>query len=137
MALRLSLEHPRLSTLSCDECRAFVYEIPSGIPQTFEGPNGKEKIKRTGPTPCNMCPKGSPDQEPNYVLSDKNYLTIQLHRRIKTGVYPLPADLRGDAIFADNCAIIEEVTESVQRQNSQRELSVSVANAVAGLIARR
>jgi len=125
LALRLAIDNPQLADLSCAECQKWVYEIPSGQPQLFEGPDGRktERIPRAAPPPCDRCPKESPEREHLYVLSDKNYRTLKLHERFRTGVYPLPKYLAGDPLLAENFAIIDEVIERGKRHAVNRDLA--------------
>ncbi len=137
MALRMAHEHPMLAVLSCSECQRFVYEIPSGVAETFQGANGPEKIPRPTPPPCDRCPKGSPANEHLYRLSEKNYRTWKLRQRVKTGVYRLSPELADCPLLADNFALIDEVVADAERAANNRELAAHVAVKLAGILGRR
>lgn len=80
-------------------------------------------IPRPGPTPCDRCPKGSPDNERFYQLSWKNYLTVELWKRFKTGVVKLPPHLEQCPVLADNFAIIEDVVSDARASANNREIA--------------
>ena len=129
--MRLQESYPRLSKLSCSECQKFVYDIPQGTPQTFEGANGPEKIPRAMPPPCAECPKGSPENEPLFQLSWKNHRALTLYKRVKSGVMPIPEHLERCPLLADIFTVIGETLESVEAENRSRELSTSMTLALA------
>lgn len=136
-ALRLRFEHPKLAALSCSECQKWVYEIPSGEPQTYEISNGEFKqIERRGSPPCHLCPKESPEHEHLYELSDRNHRLLLFHRRVRSKVYQLTEEQRQDGLLADNFAIIDDVMAIADQKASTSRLGQSIANALAMVLGR-
>jgi len=131
MALWLQESHPRLARLKCSECQKFIYDIPSGTPQTFEGKDGPEKIPRAAPPPCEQCPKGSPENEHLYQLSWKNHRAMILYKRVKSGVTPIPEHLERCPLLADIFTVIGETLQSVETEARNRDLSSSMTLALA------
>lgn len=121
--MRLAHEYPHLAKLSCEECQRFIYSIPDGIPETFEGADGPEKMPRGNiPTPCDRCPKGGPENDQLYRLSWKNFRTLTLYKRIKSGVVSIPAHLESDPLLADNFAIIDDVMAEAEANKQSRQM---------------
>lgn len=127
--------HPRLSRLRCDECQRYVYNIPAGTPETFEGADGPEKIERAMPPPCGECPKESPDNDHLYQLSWRNHRAVTLYRRVKSGVMPVPKHLESCPLLADVFSAIDDVLQSATAEVRSRELSTGIMVAMARSLA--
>jgi hypothetical protein len=123
--------NPRLSRLRCDECQRYVYNIPAGTPETFEGASGEEKILRAAPPPCHECPKGSPDNDHLYQLSWKNHRAVTLYRRVRSGVMPIPPHLECCPLLADVFSAIDDVLQAANAELRGRELSTGIMVAMA------
>jgi hypothetical protein len=137
LALRLRFEHPRLADLPCSECQKWVYEIPSGEPQTYEIGNGEVmQIERRESPPCHLCPKESPEREHLYQLSDRNHRLLMFHRRVRSKVYQLTGEQRRDGLLADNFAIIDDVMAVADQKANRDRLAHSIANALAMVLGR-
>ena len=114
--------------LRCTECAKHIYEIPSGVPQTYKGPDGKDQmIDRVDDPPCDRCPKGGPENDHLWELSEKNYRTHQLWRRWKTGLVQLPPHLETCPLMAENFAIIEETIQDARDASNSEQIAQLIA----------
>lgn len=84
-------------------------------------------------TPCDQCPKQSPEHEHLYKLSWKNHQTLTIYRRVKSGVWKLPERLESDPLLADNFAIIDTVRERAQSREQSRKITDALMLAMARL----
>jgi hypothetical protein len=133
----LRFEHPKLADLSCGDCQKWVYEIPSGDLQTYESGNGeRSKVQRSGPPPCHLCPKISPDHEHQFILSDYNERLLILHRRLRSGVWQLTAEQRQDGLLADNFAIIDALLTGAENRKNREHLAESIAQVFLRVLGR-
>lgn len=67
-------------------------------------------------TPCESCPKKSPDQAHKYVLSEKNMRTYQFYRESRAmGFANLTEAMKNDDTLRRNFAIIDEIERQTER----------------------
>lgn len=85
--------------------------MDTGKVKTYEAGDGKElPILRSGPPPCESCPKKSPDQEHLFVLSAKNHRLWDFYRRAKSVPgFRMPKHLDGCQLMQESFAIIDEI----------------------------
>lgn len=130
--MELAYEYPALAQLSCADCKKWIYQIPSGEAM-LDDDNQRVPRPKSSPTPCEDCPKESPEQEHLYRLSWKNHKTVQLHKRVKSGVWKLPERLESDPLLADNFAIIDAISERAKAREQSRRLADAVLIALSRL----
>lgn len=106
----LILHHPNLASLTCDDCKKWVYDFKE---RRFHLSGGKPVPRPAGSAlPCWQCPKcdgvdrKSPDEGRKAELSPKNQRALQAYYEGE----------KGDRITARLFGIIRRVTESYDRQ---------------------
>lgn len=112
-ALEFSGAYPALANLRCSDCRQHVYSIPEAELQTYdEERDGKLvtlPVLRDGDDPpCSDCPKGGPENDELYRLSESNYEAWTLYQQLLAtrGAMRLPKHLRDCPLFAENMQLI-------------------------------
>src|SRR4051812_34267113 len=98
--------HPAIARIKCSDCFKFSYNFETGERETFLGVDGTRvdvERPRTVPPPCHNCPKGSPENEENCTLSEKNLATLILYRQMRaTGGRCLWDHEAADELLASN-----------------------------------
>jgi hypothetical protein len=93
----------------------------------------RPKDPKTGQpkTPCEYCPKKSPEEAPKFELSAKNEAAYQLYRRLKatrwTTVTPA---MKRDEVFQRNVEIIDALVSAQERM-----AGIGAAGGLGGLAA--
>ena len=113
--MRLALFHPVAANLPCNECRRWFYNIQTGERRMRGGRPEPRPANSKIPLPCWECPKESPEQEHEHVLSDKNRQAFDFYLMVKhtAGNY-LRSLIETDAIVAHNQVIIGQFDEARQ-----------------------
>jgi hypothetical protein len=133
------LFYPALTQFSCAECQKFVYDVDwangctgTGKRKTFCG--GTRDLERTAasPPPCafdkDACPKGSPAEEAEHLLSADNWLSWQIYREVRaTNGGCLTEAMKADPLLMRNLAMLDELARVRERQQLGRELAANVA----------
>ena len=129
-----------MAQLPCEECHTHVYQIPSGLPDTYEGEGGAQVLMKRPPgasPPCDLCPKGistgdsvSPDWENRYILNWANIQLVELYKRLRSPGYDLPGHLKNDGLFADRYADVDAIFREVERDKSNEFLAVELARLI-------
>ena len=78
------------------------------------------------PPPCEKCPKRSPANEKDFILSWRNVIAVTLHRRVKAGMR-LPDELASDPVLCDTFSLIDQVSEDAKTENDREALAASIA----------
>ena len=114
--------HPGAARIDCGECQKFVYNLETGERETFRsGPN--RDLVPVGrppgtPTPCNKCPKGSPEKAKTLELSEKNWSAFAHYQESKA--VGLTEAERRDPIVRRNFALMDRIAaERDRRDHSQ------------------
>lgn len=84
--MRLWLFHNGAASIPCEQCKEFVFNIETGEKQTYKsGPERKElPLLRSGsPTPCDSCPKESPERAKEMELTPKNWQAFQWYQEAR------------------------------------------------------
>ena len=138
--LRLSLYHPGVANLPCAQCAKMQHNMETGEPLVgYAGPNKTKPFNYplTKP-PCKAanpftCPKGSPEQESEVTLSEKNRRTVLLYLQAKaTGFHYVP---EFDALLADNFSIVQSVYAGWEREQANNSASKTATSAALSLVA--
>lgn len=130
--MRLLLFHPGALKVTCEQCRQHLYNLETGEQQTYVAGPTREKrpcVRPEGvPTPCDQCPKESPQKARDHELSDKNRRTvlIYLESRATHGASLTPA-MRRDPILLRNLAIVDGIYRDYERREVGRESAYSAA----------
>lgn len=109
------MAHPGLANVSCQQCKTHIYTIPEGKLQTYETDDGPEPVLRyDAPTPCDECPRGGPENESKYELTERTRMAWMLYEKIQatSGGYQLPEHLASDPLFADNMRLVAMAKET-------------------------
>lgn len=118
------LHHPELQGVSCAECKRWLVNIKTG--KFDEWPRGSGKrISRSDKisTPCHECPKVSPERESEFVLSAKNWRTLQLYLEAQGTCGQAIRRFAADPILRRNFAVLHNVFE--QHRAMQLTLALS------------
>lgn len=117
-----------------------MYQIPSGLPETYEGEDGKPVMIKRPPgasPPCDLCPKGinngesvEPDMENRYLLSWANIQLVELCKRAKSPGFELPEHLKGDGLFHDRFAEVEAIHRETERRQDREALAHELARLI-------
>ena len=104
-----------------------MYDIPSAKLNYYQAGDEEKPVDRTGPPPCEECPKGSPDNEHLNRLTWANGVYVTLYERLRTGVYQLPVDLELDPVLVDKFREIKRIMDEIERADSARALALAAA----------
>lgn len=107
--LRFEIVHPGPASIDCNECAKYVHNLQTGKVETFEVGEGKQlPIIRSGPPPCESCPKGSPANGKLLELQPRNRQAVDLYHRIRsTPGARLPSHLEDCPVTQRNFYLIE------------------------------
>lgn len=136
--------YPALTQFSCDSCQRKIHDVDwangctgTGKVKTYAG--GTRELMRTknSPPPCafdrpgsseRACPKGSPAEEAEHILSAENWQTWELYRQVRaTNGACLTDAMKADALLMRNLALLDELARVRERQQLGRELAANVA----------
>jgi hypothetical protein len=128
------LNRPALLKFSCDECKEFVYDMQTGERETTcEGL--LEVLRPVGPSgkpepPCKKCPKGSPDREHEFILTEANRKTYQLYLEVQaTAGARLTKSMKRDRWLLRNLGLIHRLAEA-RKESRQEEFLIEVLSHV-------
>lgn len=76
--MAFQLQHPEHAALECEECKRFVYQIDTAQPWMKAGK--RVKAPKNYRTPCEACPKGSPERYEQIRLTARSAATLDLYR---------------------------------------------------------
>lgn len=118
----LLLEHPQLAALPCEECQAWIYDIPSGEPKLRGGQ--KQRRSPSQPTPCGSCPKKSPENAREITLDAKNHRTLRLYLRNRAlWGRALTEEEAADAIIQRNFGLLDLLLRKYERSQAALEIA--------------
>lgn len=126
--------YPALTRFSCAECQAFVYDVDwtngcegTGNRKKFCGGTRDVVRPAASPPPCELCPKGSPAEEHEHLLTADNWLTLELFREVKaTNGACLTDEMKADRLLMQNLAAIDQLWIAKERQRLGREIAANV-----------
>ena len=126
--MRLWLFHPFLAGLACEDCQRWIYDFETGEKQTYKSGPNRVEIQRTWPKgtgpPCKTCPKGSPAEEHEHILSLKNWRTLMIYQQVRaTSGHCLNDAERMDRILRQNLATIDTLVRLHEHQRLVMDLS--------------
>lgn len=132
-----------IAARSCEDCQKWWYDD--------DGANGKWSTKIVGrggvnferpkdpktgqpKTPCEWCPKKSPEEAPKFELSAKNEAAYTLYRRLKamrwTTVTPA---MKRDEVLQRNVEIIDALVSAQERLTAVTGMSGAAFGGLAGV----
>jgi len=119
--MRLLLFHPGVASFTCEQCEKYIYDFDTGKQKTFKaGAERKEQPYLRPPnvaTPCQKCPRESPEKAHEYELSDRNYRTLILYRRAKATMFHYLTEAeKTDPLVARNFAALDVLFAEHERQ---------------------
>lgn len=110
-------------------CQLYEIELPIGRLQTYN--DGEKEVPILRPdgaeTPCDICPKGSPENESELMLSADNERMVALYQRLQAPGQDVPVHLRGCALFAENYSTVRNVFAEAERKEANQSLAHEVA----------
>jgi hypothetical protein len=114
--------HPGPASIDCNDCAKHVYNLQTGEVETFEIEDGKRlPILRTGPTPCDSCPKGSPENGRKLELDWRNRRAVDLYHRMRsTPGARLPKHLEDCTVTQRNFYLIENTIRAATAELKAR-----------------
>jgi hypothetical protein len=133
--VELLLFYPALTRFTCAECQQFVYDVDwdkncagTGQRKTYRGGTCDLRRGKNSPPPCfydaKACPKGSPAEEQEHVLSPENWQAWQLYREVRaTNGACLTDAMRADRLLMQNLSILDEMARVRERQQLGREVA--------------
>lgn len=89
--------------------------MPDGKLETYEVGDGRHlPVLREMEPPCDQCPRGGPQNEKRYRLSDRNWQAYSLWSKIKAtrGTYLLHPKIASCPLFAKVMCRIEQTVEA-------------------------
>jgi hypothetical protein len=112
-----------LTLRPCEECQKWWYEDDS---DRIHERGGKPMLRpSSSATPCQTCPKKSPQEAHRYELNDRSRLALEVYRQVKASHGACLSDReRRDPILLRNLAIIDRLITRSER----REIYRGVAN---------
>lgn len=124
--MRLQLFHPRVAAVPCRLCQQFVYDWDQRNPTYGQRRQhgGQDWLRPDNvPPPCAKCPKGSPEQEHESMLSPKNLKTFLLFLRIRAtaGRCLTPRQAR-DPVLLRNLSVVDSMVRCHERQEAAEAL---------------
>jgi hypothetical protein len=126
---RLELFYPVLARLSCEDCQKYVPDYDwsehtgTGKPRGPEGEPWK-RPKESAP-PCFKCPKRSPAEERQHVLSRKNWKTFQLALQAHaTGGRCLTEEMSRDGLLMENVTVVCRLIEAHARNDLAERIAI-------------
>ncbi len=116
--LRVLLNHPQVAFRSCDDCKRWLFDEETG---KIKKRKGVEIPRPEGVgTPCERCPKKSPELAHLYELSAANLKTLEIYWQCRA---TNGASLKhSDDLLNHNLSLIHQVIESHKDSVRTREL---------------
>lgn len=131
--MRLLLFHPGAASVTCEECRKYIYDDTWKRKTYRAGPRREERPclrPDSIPTPCERCPKESPSKAKEYDLSRRNRKAFDAYLRFRA------AGPRGriDSVAERNMAIIDDLYREWERKAIGREIAMRVSELLAKVL---
>lgn len=123
------LNYPAHAGLECSECQKWIYDIQTCEPKKR---GGKIQPRPPGvPTPCQSCPKKSPENWERIKPTRRTYATLELYRRNKaTFGRTLNEHEADDEWLQKNFAILDEVFQANENANQHRAQQRAIHNLI-------
>lgn len=123
--MRLVLFHPGAARIDCDDCKQFVFDLDTGEKETYRSGPTRELLPMARspetPTPCQKCPKGSPEKAKEVELSAKNWAAFAHYLQAKSvGLSEMERD---DPIVRRNFAIVDGIVKEHERREQGHHLA--------------
>lgn len=122
---------------ACKLCQKYLIDYDwgestgSGQPRTYQsGPTEYKPIERRAdqPPPCAKCPKKSPEQEHEHVLTEANYQALAHYREVKAmGFRGISDEEATDAVVRRNFVLLDQVFDGM-RERRQRYAAMAPVN---------
>lgn len=133
--MRLILLHPGAARIDCEECKKFVFNLDTGEKETYRSGPTREllPVERlpSVPTPCNKCPKQSPEKAKEIELTEKNWAAFAHYQQCKA--VGLTEAERRDPIVRRNFALMDRLTA----ERDRRDQATGMAEALLAVLTQR
>ena len=112
------LVHPGAASIDCGECAKYVYNLKTGERETYDaGDEILPMLRGDNPTPCDSCPKKSPENEDRLKLHWRNRRFVDFYQRMKaTPKAIMPKHLRGCHVTQRNFYLIDQVIKAARSE---------------------
>ena len=131
----MMLRHPRMSELTCDDCRRWIVtlkETSVGIVPEFAERGGQRQERRpTQPTPCGQCPRRGPEFEQRSRINRRNREAWSLFLRARAG--GLTDDERNDPIVRQTLSLCQRMWDDWEDERRLRDLRAVVGLTTPGV----
>lgn len=122
--LRLLLEHPQHARLSCADCKKWLVDIKTA--EYTKRANQKIPRPENIPTPCKECPKGSPENEVNCVLTKDNEALVGLWNMARARGWQRLSEDFFDPWNEQQISLIARVYEAFQQRQLGRTIALEL-----------
>lgn len=139
--MRLLADWPNLP--ACETCKKYLVKFSwstgegTGEPLTYEsGPGERKPVLRQAnqPTPCDKCPKESPEKEHNHILTESNCRALQHYREHRSvGFRGMTEDELADSVVRQNFELLNAAFERLAAKRQGDIVGWSVRQAIDGL----
>ena len=118
--LLFEILYPRVAQIDCEDCQKVSYNLRSGRRNTYEAQDGEQlPVLRTGPPPCESCPKRSPQRAKQLKLREENRLMIDFYQRHRASKHS-GSRLLGCPITQRNIRLIDQTLEIAKSKLATR-----------------
>jgi hypothetical protein len=110
-------------------CKVYEIELPAGRLQTYHDGTRNVPIQRPegSETPCDICPKGGPENEAELMLSADNGKTVAMYQRLQAPGQTVPKHLHDCELFAENYSVVRTILAEADRKEANESLAYEVA----------
>lgn len=112
------LVHPGTASIKCSDCAKYVYNLKTGERESYDAGDEMLPILRgDNPTPCDSCPKGSPENEERLKLHWRNRRAMDFYQRMKgMPKASVPKHLRSCSVMQRNFYLISQVMKAARAE---------------------
>lgn len=110
--------HPGAASIDCRDCATYVYNLQTGERETYDAGDRMLPILRgDNPTPCDSCPKRSPENGEKLKLHWRNRRALDFYQRMKASSRAfMPKQLRECHITQRNFFLIDQVLKTARAE---------------------
>lgn len=137
--MRLLVDWPNLP--ACATCKKYLVKYSwstgegTGEPLTYQsGPNEWQPVLRqpNQPTPCDKCPKESPEKEHEHILTERSLQALQHYREHKAiGFRGLSEEELADSVVRQNFELLNAAFERMAARRQGDVVAGSIRQAIA------
>lgn len=112
------LVHPGAASIDCGDCAKYVYNLKTGERETYDAGDEVLPILRgDNETPCDSCPKKSPENGEKLKLHWRNRRALDFYQRMKAmPKATIPRKLRDCHVTQRNFYLIGQVMKAARSE---------------------